>query len=100
MLIPASRRHQTVVGCDSCLSAAMRCTTKDPGMREFSVVVERDPTTGHYVGHIPGWPGAHSQGADPAELEANLREVVQMLLEDGEPTFETEFIGVQTLRVA
>ena len=78
----------------------MRYFTKEPGMREFTVVVERDPATGLYVGYVPGWPGAHSQGTTPLELEANLREVVMMLLEDGEPKLESEFIGVQTLRVA
>jgi predicted RNase H-like HicB family nuclease len=52
------------------------------------------------VGHIPGWAGAHSQGASLDELQANLREVIAMLLEDGEPQLETEFIGTQTLQVA
>ena len=65
-------------------------------MRVFNMVVERDPDTGLYVGHVPGWPGAHSQGATLDELQANLREVVQMLLEDGDPKLESEFIGVQT----
>lgn len=69
-------------------------------MRVFSIVVERDPDTGSYVGYVPGWPGAHSQGATLDELQTNLREVVLMLLEDGDPKLESEFIGVQTLRVA
>ena len=69
-------------------------------MRTFSIVIERDPETRLYVGYVPGWPGAHSQGATVDELHANLREVVQMLLEDGDPKLESEFIGVQTLRVA
>jgi len=69
-------------------------------MRTFSIVIERDPETRLYVGYVPGWPGAHSQGATLDELHANLREVVQMLLEDGDPKLESEFIGVQTLRVA
>lgn len=68
-------------------------------MRSFNVVVERDPDTGLYVGHVPGWPGAHSQGATLDELQANLGEVIEMLLEDGEPELESEFVGVQTLRV-
>ncbi len=34
------------------------------------------------------------------ELRANLHEVMQMLLEDGEPTLSTEFVGTQTLEVA
>ncbi len=69
-------------------------------MRTYTAVIERDPDTGVYVGHIPGWAGAHSQGSSLDELQANLREVVAMLLEDGEPRLETEFIGTQTLQVA
>lgn len=69
-------------------------------MRTFDVVVERDPETGLYVGSVPGWPGAHSQGETVAELQQNLREVISMLLEDGEPRLESEFIGVQQVRVA
>jgi hypothetical protein len=33
-------------------------------VRTFGFVVERDPETGLLVGYVPGWPGAHSQGAD------------------------------------
>jgi len=69
-------------------------------MRTFSIVVERDPDTNLYVGYVPGWPGAHSQGATLDELESNLREVITMLLEDGDPKLESEFVGVQTIRVA
>jgi predicted RNase H-like HicB family nuclease len=69
-------------------------------MRSFNVIVERDPDTGLFVGHVPGWPGAHSQGASLDELQANLQEVVSMLLEDGEPNFESEFVAVQTIKVA
>jgi predicted RNase H-like HicB family nuclease len=69
-------------------------------MRTYTAVIERDPDTGVYVGHIPGWSGAHSQGASLDELQANLREVIAMLLEDGEPKLETEFIGTQTLQLA
>lgn len=69
-------------------------------MRTYTAVVERDPATGLYVGHVPGFPGAHSQGATLDELHGNLEEVVTMLLEDGEPPLEAEFVGTQTLRVA
>ena len=69
-------------------------------MRTFTAVIERDEDTGLYVGFIPGWPGAHSQGATVEELEANLREVIGMLLEDGEPQFEAQFVGTHTLQVA
>ncbi len=69
-------------------------------MRNFSAVIERDPDTGLFVGFVPGFPGAHSQGATLDELNANLREVIAMLLEDGEPILESEFVGVQNVAVA
>jgi predicted RNase H-like HicB family nuclease len=69
-------------------------------MRSFTAVIEKDPTTGLFVGYVPGWPGAHSQGETVEELRENLREVVEMLLEDGEPNLEAEFVGTATVRVA
>jgi len=69
-------------------------------MRTFHFVVERDPETTLLVGYVPGWPGAHSQGADLAELQENLHEVIEMLLEDGEPALESEFVDVRTIQVA
>jgi predicted RNase H-like HicB family nuclease len=68
-------------------------------MREYTAVVERCPDTKLYVGYIPGFPGAHSQGTTLEELRENLREVVQMLLEDGEPKMEAEFVGTQAVMV-
>lgn len=69
-------------------------------MRTFTAVIERDPQTGLYVGFVPGFPGAHSQAESLDELNRNLQEVISMLLEDGEPELEVEFIGVQTVAVA
>jgi predicted RNase H-like HicB family nuclease len=69
-------------------------------MKSYMAVIEHCPQTGLYVGYVPGFPGAHSQGANLDELNANLREVVQMLLEDGEPQLEAEFVGTQMVAVA
>lgn len=69
-------------------------------MRSYTAVIERDAETGLLVGYIPGWPGAHSQGETLDELSQNLEEVIAMLLEDGEPAIEGEFVGTQTVRVA
>jgi predicted RNase H-like HicB family nuclease len=63
------------------------------------MVIERDAQTGLHVGYVPGWPGAHSQGETVAELKENLAEVISMLLEDGEPSLESEFVGTQTVQV-
>jgi predicted RNase H-like HicB family nuclease len=54
-------------------------------MRTFTAVVEQCPDTGLFVGYVPGFPGAHSQGETLDELNRNLAEVIGMLLEDGEP---------------
>jgi predicted RNase H-like HicB family nuclease len=69
-------------------------------MRSFTAVVERDTETGLLVGHVPGFRGAHSQAETMEELQENLAEVIAMLLEDGEPHLEAEFVGTQTVRVA
>ena len=69
-------------------------------MKNFTAVVERDRVTGLLIGYVPGFPGAHSQAESLDELNANLREVVAMLLEDGEPKLESEFVGTQSVAVA
>ncbi len=66
----------------------------------FTAIIERCKETGLYVGHIPGFTGAHSQGATLDELNKNLQEVIAMQLEDGAPFLETEFIGTQQIAVA
>jgi predicted RNase H-like HicB family nuclease len=50
----------------------------------------RCPDTGYYVGYVPGFPGAHSQGENLEELNRNLKEVIELLLEEGEPRLEAE----------
>ena len=66
-------------------------------MKQFAAVIERCPQTGYYIGFIPGFPGAHTQAASLDELKANMQEVVEMLLEDGDPVLESEFVGVQQI---
>ncbi len=68
-------------------------------MRQYTAVIERCPETSLYVGYVPGFPGAHSQGKTLEELNGNLEEVIAMLLEDGEPELEAEFVGTQAVRV-
>ncbi len=69
-------------------------------MMRFAVIIEKDPDTGLYVGYVPGLPGAHSQGESLEELRVNLKEVLEMLLEDGPLTLQSEFIGVEQLQLA
>jgi predicted RNase H-like HicB family nuclease len=69
-------------------------------MRNFTAIIEKCSDTGLYVGFVPGFPGAHSQGETLEELNQNLQEVISLLLEDGEPRLEAEFIGTQNVVVA
>ncbi len=68
-------------------------------MKNFTAVIERDPVTGLLVGYVPGFPGAHSQAGSLDELNANLREVITMLLEDGEPRLDAEFLGTKSIAI-
>jgi predicted RNA binding protein YcfA (HicA-like mRNA interferase family)/predicted RNase H-like HicB family nuclease len=69
-------------------------------MKIFTAIVERDSETNLYIGYIPGFPGAHSQAETLDELQVNLREVIEMLLEDENLVFETEFVGTQQIMLA
>ena len=69
-------------------------------MKVYSTVIERCPQTGLLAGFVPGFPGAHSQGETLDEVNRNLQEVIEMLLEDGDPVLESEFVGVQNVAVA
>ena len=51
-------------------------------MRSFTAYIEFDPATRLYVGTVPGIPGAHTQGATIEELRANLKEVLELCLEE------------------
>lgn len=68
-------------------------------MRTFTAIVERDSDTNLYVGYVPGFSGAHSQGETLDELHENLREVIEMLLEDEKVVSKTEFVGTQQIVV-
>jgi len=66
-------------------------------MKVFTAVVEKCPDAGRYVGYVPGFRGAHSQGETLDELNKNLKEVIEMLFEDGFPKLEAEFVGIHSL---
>lgn len=79
------------------LSAFWYHSAYEQAQRLFTAVVERCAETGLFVGHVPGFPGCHSQGESLDELRDNLQEVLEMLLADGPPSIESEFVGIQTL---
>ncbi len=69
-------------------------------MKTYTAVVEKCSDTGLYVGYVPGFPGAHSQAETLDELNKNLKEVIEMLILDGEPDLDTEFVGTQNVVLA
>ncbi|MPN00639.1 hypothetical protein SDC9_147835 [bioreactor metagenome] len=66
-------------------------------MTKYSVVIEKCNKTGLFVGYVPGFRGAYSQGITIEELKENLKTVIKMLLENGTPIFDSEFVGTQDL---
>ena len=66
-------------------------------MKTYTAVVEKCSDTGLYVGYVPGFTGAHTQAKTLDELNNNLKEVIEMLLIDGEPDLDTEFVGTQNV---
>ena len=48
--------------------------------KTYVAVVEKCPDTGLFVGYVPGFPGAHSQGKTEAQLREHLKEVIEMLI--------------------
>ncbi len=56
-------------------------------MKAYTAIIEKCPDTNLYIGYVPGFPGAHTQAETLDELNSNLKEVIEMLLEDREPVY-------------
>jgi len=67
---------------------------------KFTILIQKDPETGFYVGYVPNMPGAHSQGETVEELKLNLKEAISLCIEEGEPVILSEFVGTDELEVA
>jgi len=71
-------------------------------MRTLTAYIEFDPETNLYAGFVPGIPGAHSQGATLDELQKNLKEVLELCLEENNELAKDlpRFIGLQQIEVS
>jgi predicted RNase H-like HicB family nuclease len=71
-------------------------------MRTFTAYIEWDPESRLYVGSVPAIPGAHTQGASLDELQKNLKEVLELCLEElGEEVQDLpRFVGLQQIEVS
>ncbi len=71
-------------------------------MYRITGYIERDVETGMYVAVVPGIPGAHTQAETLDELNKNLKEVVELCLEEMTPETRKqlpEFVGIQQIEV-
>lgn len=70
-------------------------------MTTLTALIEFDPETKLYVGIVPGLPGAHTQAASLDELQANLKEVIELVFEEDSGIRDRlpRFIGVQQIEV-
>ncbi|MFQ6083680.1 MAG: type II toxin-antitoxin system HicB family antitoxin [Candidatus Aminicenantia bacterium] len=71
-------------------------------MHKITAYIEKDPETGLYVAIVPGIPGAHTQAENLDELQKNLKEVVELCLEEMDPEAKKqipEFVGIQQIEV-
>lgn len=72
-------------------------------MHRIVAYIEKDPETGFYVAIVPGIPGAHTQAQTLDELQVNIREVVELCLEEMDTEAKShlpEFVGIQQVEVA
>jgi predicted RNase H-like HicB family nuclease len=65
--------------------------------KEFYVIIERDEDE-FFVGEVPALKGCYAQGRSIEELMLNMRDVIEMCLEE-EPAVQNEFIGVQKVSI-
>lgn len=71
---------------------------------EFTIIIERDPESEWLVGSVAELPGCYSQAPTMAELEANIREAIEVYLETlkdqkAQGPFPT-FVGLQRVEIA
>jgi predicted RNase H-like HicB family nuclease len=70
---------------------------------QLTAHIERDLETGLYIGMVPSIPGAHTQARSLDELQANLKEVVELCFEEmtkEEIEALPEFVGLQSFSIA
>lgn len=64
--------------------------------KEFYVLIEKDED-GSLVGTVSGLKGAYSYGRNFEELMLNMREVIELCLQDNNGAAESEFVGIQKI---
>ena len=67
--------------------------------KQFYIIIEQDED-GIYIGEVPQLKACYSQGETIDELLSNIREVIEICLEEmEEETKFSQFVGIQTISV-
>ena len=71
-------------------------------MTTFTAYIERDVDTGIFFGIIPIVKDAYGQGETLEELQVNLREVLQLCVEESNREMDElpHFVGIQQIEVS
>lgn len=64
--------------------------------QEFYVIIQRDED-GYYVGEVPQLEACYSQGETIDELMKNMKEVIELCIEEESEKSRTEFVGIQEI---
>ncbi len=70
--------------------------------KSFLAIIEKDKASGTYIGYIPELRGAHTQGDTLQELRENLKEVIELVLEEdpfNKDYAESDFVGTEQVMV-
>jgi len=66
----------------------------------FTAIIEYDPETKQYVGMVPDVPGVHTVGSSLEEVRRNLKEVLELVLEEaGDEINHQEFVALEMIEV-
>jgi len=69
----------------------------------ITAYIERDTETGMYVAIVPTIPGAHTQAETLDELQRNIREVVELCIEEMDSESKAripKFVGIHQVEIA
>ena len=76
---------------------------KDMKTYRFTAEITRDNEINQYIGIVPGLPGAHTQASTLDELQAKLKDVIQLCLQEmteEEVSNIPDFVGFQQISIA
>lgn len=66
--------------------------------KTFYVLIEKDED-GYYVGEVPQLKGCYSQGETIDELIENIKEVIELAIEEQEEESQSKFVGIQLVSI-